>query len=333
VRGTVAAGQTLPTQLPASCSAYDAIPLPAEAEKIPAPTESPDCASYRSYRGIGRPVNYADARACAWKERLAGSSLGQNQKEPIAWVVGGPLILADIYFNGAGVERNIPLAMRFACEFEEGAAMLALPDIEKLDGELPVQEPFEFCHYAETTFTMNFCSGYAAQIADNRRNRYYDSLEAAMTAEQKSAFEKLLDSKDVYIKAHAAEVDQGGSIRTIRTTGSEEILEDAFRTDMVHFERNQWPSLSDAQISSAADSLRGEFEKKLVNLKKQSKEALDEGAVSADGFSDAEKAWEVYRDAWVGFARTRYPSKVDQIRAKVTLDRYRLVKTISVYGD
>jgi hypothetical protein len=91
--------------------------------------------SYRSYRGIGRPVNYSEARACAWQERLAQKAdLGQSREEPIAWVVGGALILADIYFNGAGVKRDIPLAMRFACESEEGMATLALPDIAKLNG-------------------------------------------------------------------------------------------------------------------------------------------------------------------------------------------------------
>jgi hypothetical protein len=44
--------------------------------------------------------------------------------EPIVWAVGGSLILADIHFNGAGVKHNIPLAMRFACESEEGMAKL-----------------------------------------------------------------------------------------------------------------------------------------------------------------------------------------------------------------
>jgi hypothetical protein len=105
-------------------------------------------------RGIGRPIDYSAARACAWRERLAQeANLGQSLKESTAWVVGGSLILADIYFNGAGVKRNVPLAMRFACEFEEGTAMLALPEIKKLKGSLPAHGPFEFCDYATTTFT------------------------------------------------------------------------------------------------------------------------------------------------------------------------------------
>lgn len=83
-----AVGQTTSTELAADCSAYASIPLPTEAEKAPVPKTPPACASYRSYRGIRRPVNYSEARACAWQERLAQKAdLGQNQEEPAAWIV------------------------------------------------------------------------------------------------------------------------------------------------------------------------------------------------------------------------------------------------------
>src|ERR1043166_4729232 len=87
---TAAFGQSAPAKLPADCSAYASIPLPAEAEKVPVPKTPPACASYRSYRGIGRPTNYSEARACAWQERLAQKAdPGPNQKEPNARAVGG----------------------------------------------------------------------------------------------------------------------------------------------------------------------------------------------------------------------------------------------------
>jgi hypothetical protein len=316
-------------QLPADCSAYASVPVPAEAESLPVPTTAPDCASYRSYRGIGRPVNDSEARACALKERLAQKAgLRQNPKEPTAWVVGGSLILADIYFNGAGVERNIPLAMRFACEFEERTAMLALPDITKLNGSLPPHGPFEFCDYAATTFTMNFCGGYAAQIEDDHRTRYYNSLKGSMTQVQRAAFDKLLAAEHAYIAAHDFEVDQQGTIRVIRTLGSERILENLFRGEIVHFERREWPALSASQIATADGLLQREYEEQLQRLAKQSKDDIEDGAVTAENLSKVETAWEAYREAWVAFARLRYPAAEAAVRAQITLDRYRLVKTI-----
>ncbi len=315
-----AVGRTTSAERPGDCSAYASIPLPAEAEKAPVPNTPPACASYRSFRGIGRPIDYSEARACAWQERLAQKAdLGQNQEEPTAWIVGGALILADIYFNGAGVKRDIPLAMRFACESEEGMAALALPDIAKLNGSVRARGLFEFCDYAASTFTMNFCSGYESEIEDDRRSRYYNSLKSSMTPEQQAAFAKLLAAQNAYIKAHASEVYQGGTIRGIRTIGSQAILKELFHTEVVHFERKKWPVLSDNQITMSDVLLRREYMKKLQQLRAQKKESIDEGAVTADHLSSVEETWQTYRDAWVAFARLRYSAAVAVIRAEVTL--------------
>jgi hypothetical protein len=326
---SAAVAQSATDELPAQCSAYASIPLPAEAESVPTPKTAPDCASYRSYRGIGRPANYPEARACAWRERLAQEAqLGQSQQEPDAWVVGGSLILADIYFNGAGVKRNIPLAMRFACEAEEGMAMLALPEIEKLNSLLPARGPFEFCDYAATTFTMNFCSGYASEIETDQRNRYYETLKSQMNPAQREAFDKLLAAEKAYVEAHASEVDQGGTIRGIRTIGSMNILHRLFRAEVVQLERKQWPVVSTSQVKTADGLLHDEYEAKVQHLRSHTKEEIDEGAVTADHLANVEGLWENYRDAWGIFARLRYPAAEARIRAEITIDRYRLLKTI-----
>ena len=322
-------GQTTSAELAADCSAYASIPLSVEGEKTPLPKTPPACASYRSYRGIGRPVNYSEARACAWQERLAQKAeLGQNQMERTAWTVGGSLILADIYFNGAGVKRDIPLAMRFACESEEGIAMLALPDIATRNGSPRANGPFEFCDYAASTFTMNSCSSYASEIEDDRRSRYYNSLKSSMAPEQQEAFEKLLAAQNAYTKVHAFEVYQGGTIRGIRTVGSQGIVKDLFHTEVVHFERRKWPSLSENEIRMADTWLNREYMDKLQQLRTRNQESIDQGAVTASNLSIVEVTWQTYRDAWVAFARLRYPAAVALIRAEITLDRYRLLKTI-----
>jgi uncharacterized protein YecT (DUF1311 family) len=324
-----ALGQTTSAELPTDCAAYASIPLPPEAEKAPVPKKPPSCASYRSYRGIGRPINYAEARACAWQERLAQKAeLGQNPEEPIAWIVGGSLILADIYFNGTEVQRDIPLSVRLACESEGGIATLALEDIAKLNGSPRAHKLFEFCDYAASTFTMNFCGWYTSEIEDERRSRYYNSLKSSMTPEQQAAFQKLFAAQNAYIKAHAAEVYQGGTIRTIRTMGSQTILKDLFRLEVFNFEHKKWPGLSDHQITTADALLHREYVKKLQELRMPTKEFVDEGAVTAVHLSSVEEAWQSYRDAWVTFARLRYPAEVAIIRAEITLDRYRLLKTI-----
>lgn len=313
---------------PANCAAYATVPLPAEAQSVIAPKIAPACASYRSYRGIGRPVNYVEARTCAWQERLAQKAgLGQNLKQPLAWVVGGSLILADIYANGAGVARNWPLAMRFACESEAQTAELALPEMKKLEATPDVSKRFELCSYAATTFSMNFCMGYEDDKADDDRERYYNSLKRTMTAEQKTAFGALLAAKKAYIVKHSDEVDRGGTIHTIRMMQSQDILEDLFRVELVHFERKKWPALSKSQINGADGVLQRRYDATLRKLKSQTHETW-EGAVTAEQLAGVQPVWQKYRDAWVAFARVRYPDVVDAIRAQLVLDRYRWLKTM-----
>jgi hypothetical protein len=123
-------------------------------------------------------------------------------------------------------------------------------------------------------------------------------------------------------------VDQGGTIRNIRTIGSENILKNLFYMEIVRFERKKWPGLSGNQVKTANDLLHREYTKKLQQLQMQTKEMIDEGAVTPGNLSIVEESWQAYRDAWVEFARLRYPAAVDSIRAQITLDRYRLLKTI-----
>jgi len=247
---------------------------------------------------------------------------------PTAWIVGGSLILADIYFNGAGVRRDIPLAMRFACESEKRMATLALPEIAKLSGSPRTHGRFEFCDYAASTLTMNFCSSYTSEIEEDRRSRYYKLLKASMPPEQRAAFETLLAAQHAYTKAHASEVDQGGTIRGIRTLGSQNILRDLFHTEVIHFERKEWPSLSGNQIRMADAWLDREYVKKLQQLRRQTKESIDQGGVTAENLASVEESWQAYRDAWVALAHLRYPAAAALIGAEITLDRYRLLKTI-----
>src|SRR6185312_12713833 len=145
----------------------------------------------------------SEARACAWKERAAQQAgLSQNGKEPTAWVVGGSLILADMYYNGAGVKKDVPLAMRFACEGDQQMAHAAIDDLQKPEEQAPDDGPFEFCDYAMTTFTMDFCTNYESEITDDRRRRFYNSSKKSMTREQVQAFDTLLAAKNRYIEQH-----------------------------------------------------------------------------------------------------------------------------------
>lgn len=169
--------------------------------------------------------------------------------------------------------------------------------------------------------------GYEHEKADDDRDRYYRSLRRSMTVEQKAAFDALLAARKAYIETHADEVDKGGTIHTIRMMQSQNILEDLFRVEVVHFERKKWPSLSKQQIDGADGLLQRQYAATLQKLKTQQREEGD-GAVTVKQLVGVQAVWLRYRDAWVAFARMRYPDAVDAVRAQIVLDRYRWLKTM-----
>ena len=109
--------------LAAPLSAADQWPYEAESRKwadvaIPlrdigtAPAGCDTRTLYYGDDGQGHGRNDAAARHCAYRARAAGNNDAFD----------GSGVLMMLYANGRGVARNIPLARRFACEYEGAPA-------------------------------------------------------------------------------------------------------------------------------------------------------------------------------------------------------------------
>lgn len=223
------------------CKKYESVTLPAEAVVL-TPAEYPACESYKSYAGIGRPIDYAAARTCAWQERAAQKAeLRQNPAAPVAWVVGGSLILADLYANGDGDRQNLPLAERLACELSGGLVREAFGNLDARETAARNAKPFEVCDYAATTFEMNFCAGYSLEANDARRNETLDRISKNWAANQKEAFQAARTAFEEYaadVSKH--ETYRGGTIRTVRMIGVEEDLHAKFVADFESYEKGNF---------------------------------------------------------------------------------------------
>jgi uncharacterized protein YecT (DUF1311 family) len=291
----------------AVCAKYGDTDLPAEAS-VSMPTQSPGCESYKSYAGIGRPVDYKAARDCAWQERAAQlADLGQNEKAPIAWVVGGSLILTDLYANGLGVSKNLPLAMRLACEAKDSFVSEAVTDLEVRSTDTKkAAEQYELCDYAATTFEMNFCAEFSRQAKDARRDNVFLRLSKGWTTEQTTAFASAKTAfNDYALDVARHETYRGGTIRNIRMSGVEESLHAKFLEDLLRFEKGEMPS---GPVSlQVADKQLNLVYAKTIAASKKPQEHPDE-VVQASEIQTTERSWLKYRDSWVSFAKLRYPS-------------------------
>ncbi|MGD0681634.1 MAG: lysozyme inhibitor LprI family protein [Terracidiphilus sp.] len=295
-------------QTKAKCEKFLQTPLPAEAPIIVALKKWPECNSYKFYSGIGTKVDYAAARQCAWSERLA-SQAGIEPRFTVASVFGGAAMLTVLYANGEGIEKNLPLALRFACEAGGAPAEISvrLEHIESLDAKVTAASAkYDFCDDITSGFMEGFCAAYGSELADQKRSGQLNSISARMSPIQLESFARLLKEEKAYAHAHAAgEIDLSGTARAMYQIDAEDTLRDDFLTALQSFEAGRFPTGSAALYSDTDVRLNSVYRKAISDAEEHKN---NYGAVQPEGVRNAERAWLKYRDAWIAFAKLRYPT-------------------------
>lgn len=295
------------------CKQYSMTPLPGEAAQTPQPKAWPDCNSYELYSGISTEIDYAAARRCAWSERLAQ----QADLEPrytIASVFGGSAMLTVLYANGEGVDKNMPLALRFACEASGAPAEISyrLKDIESRFAKSAAEAAkFSFCDDISSGFMQGFCAAYFSELADASRTKSLISMAASMNQAQRQAFEQLNKLEQSYARAHAdGEIDLSGTARAMFQIDAEDSLRDDFISALQSFEAGKFPTGATEAFQGADARLNATY-RHVMNRTEEHKN--DYGAIQPEGIRAAERSWLKYRDAWLQFAKLRYPGVAPEV--------------------
>jgi len=307
----------------AACEQYLRTPLPTEAALIAAPKSWPDCDSPKLYSGIGVKADFSAARKCAWSERLAIQA-SLEPRYTVASVLGGSAMLSVLYANGQGVDRSLPLALRFLCEAYP--VENAVDDLEKRSNEpKAVSGAFKLCDQARDTFMIGFCAGWDSEIEDDKRSRFFRNLTPGWPSAQRQALLALVKTEDAYSTAHArGEIDLGGSGRAVWEMNAEWQLREQFKAALVSCEKGELRGGPAADVSGS-DLALNQLYRKALNTAKAGESGY--GAVQPEGIRDAERAWMKYRDAWVAFARLRYPAiSTEAWLTLLTKDRIAILK-------
>jgi uncharacterized protein YecT (DUF1311 family) len=312
----------------AECARYAQTPLPAEATSIAAQKQWPTCTSYKLYSGIGTNVDVEAARRCAWQERSAMQA-GLAPRYTVAGVLGGPAMLATLYSNGEGAERNIPLAVRFACEAGGAPAEIEgrIEHIESL-GSRPISSgaKFKFCDDTTSGFMDGFCTSYEAELSDQGRTNTIKDLSSKWPEPQQSAFATLEKAQQAYAEAHGkGEIESSGTSRAAQEIAAQQSLRDSFLDAIKSFEKGDLPHHSVAEAQQTDSDLNRVFREAIADAETTKSKY---GAVQPDGIRTAERAWLAYRDAWIAFAKLRYPS----VRAEAWLTLLTMDRIATIHG-
>ncbi len=282
----------------ARCRQWADTPIPQQ-DIGTAPAKCDTTKLYYGDDGKGRGRDYVAARHCAYKER---SPDGYAPAE--GTVFGGSGVLMMLYANGQGVARNLPLARRFACEYDGAPAEIA-GRLDHLDAIATGRDtqPLDICDDITSGMMGGFCAYRDASFARAIRADAWTALQSRWTPTQRTAFAALRRAADAYFEsASENEVDLSGTLRGAFTTEAREALEIALLQSIQHFEHGERP---------AADSLPA-ADKALNATYKHTRTTLaandgSYGTITADGVREVQRKWLPYRDAWVAFAAARYP--------------------------
>jgi hypothetical protein len=202
----------------------------------PAPQERAalgGCDSEALYFGIGIAADPVAARKCALIER-------ENEVGPKAPEFGGlgysyfsgTGILAMVYANGAGVPRNLPVAIHMACGIEDAPAasegrIEALIDHAAGGGD---GKPFGICDHATSGISAGHCADHDQRIAAQQREQRIAGLRANWNPGQQALFAKAYSSFDAYAGvAHEMDCFRGTAQAACSITGSDRELEEFLR--------------------------------------------------------------------------------------------------------
>ncbi len=240
------------------------------------------------YYGLGRPVDDAQARLCAYAELDYG-------------------VLAMLYANGRGVARDYGVARKAVCDDTNAAPMETQGRLERLarmeSSAAHQAESFDVCDDATSGAMTGWCAELAARRKAPPRDARLAALSASWPAAQQAAFERLRQAHQAFVDARGGEVDRRGTLRDALATDEKERERDAFAELVARAEAGRVVAGAPAQARAQDERLNATWARL-----KAAPDDTDPAAVTMAGILAAQRAWLKYRDAWVRFAALRYPA-------------------------
>lgn len=280
------------------------------------------CDAQALYYGIGMAADPVRARQCAL---LNVDTVGADA----APLFAGNDLLMTVYANGVGAERDLDLATALACRIQGARAEVngRVLHLQALKDSLDPGTGFHFCDDITSGLAMGYCAGHTARLDADHRDRRLERLARWWDEADRAAFEPLREAATAFAEASAGhEVDMSGTARTALSIQHHHRLLDAFVALLATLESDSLP-VADADERAAADARLNEVYRQLMAPRapadgtSSDRDRLGYGTVTRADVRVAQRAWLVYRDAWIAFAAQRYWQMEDSVATWLTRRR------------
>lgn len=249
-----------------------------------------DCRSQDLYFGLGVAKDPVKARKCAFSE---------IDRKVNDLDIAGRSILAMIYANAQGVDRNMDLAIKFSCEIHGMPGDIA-GNIHELaryrDGHFS-GDNYSACDHSSGRHSYEQCAALEDRFDKVKREAKIAAITKAWSAQDKKAFETFRIAADAFFTDRCA-----NEFDTATTQVQERaFLENDLIDKLEQLERGEFPKFSPADLKAAESKLQADLEKV------QARGSFSQGQITADGVNKTEKTWQAYKAAWITFGKKKYP--------------------------
>jgi uncharacterized protein YecT (DUF1311 family) len=238
-------------------------------------------------------VDYVNARLCAFVEAEGGD------EETFA----GQTILMQIYANGFGVPQNLDLATAYACQIR-GAPAESDGRVLHLHALKSKVERFDYCDDVFSGWAASECEARASTLAAFTRDAKIAGLEAQLPPSARAYYDALREALAAFIEVHGdGEVDQSGSGRAGFVIEEQDAVRDQCARDLERLLSGKWPVASGAAAREADAHLNASYRKALAWAGTSDNMSI----IHPDASRKAQRAWLIYRDAFLRFAAAASP--------------------------
>ena len=201
------------------------------------------CDSFALYHGLGVAQDFAKARHCALidRERLAET----GQWHP----VDGAGMLAMIYANGAGVERDLSVALHMACQMQGAPAEMdgRIGRLEAMQSTGRTADAFDPCDDMTSGAGTSACLVRATRLDQRDIDNRLAAITASWPAPRQQAFADLRRAFAGYAAAANAMngFGAGGGWAGVWQLGGTNVMTDRFLSRVLAVTQRQEPRPAD----------------------------------------------------------------------------------------
>lgn len=238
---------------------------------------------------------------------------------------GDKPVLMMLYANGFGVERDIDVAMHYACSLDFAAKAEMEGRIAHLAAMRPGSPVFDQCDDITSGRMGTICAGIRERQAGRVRDARLERTVRQLSRAARGRFDALRTAAEGYANAGAAETDMQGTAAPGLATARAGRLREEFVQAVLDAAAGRLASSSAQQVTELDRELNRIYREVMAIPSSQANrpDQIGESTISRADVRDAERRWIAYRDAFLAFG-ARMPSGSDSHAIHALLLRQRI---------